>query len=144
MARTASILETLGGGRRVRSRAVTATTHRERVRAGLPYAALDAATRRLGLDAPAIASILKLPARTLARRKAAGRLDAEESDRLYRLIRIAALAEDTLGGADRARRWLHAANRSLGHESPLSCLDTDPGARQVEDVLLRIAHGVYS
>ena len=71
-------------------------------------------------------------------------LHADESDRLLRLGRVAALAEQVLGSRDKATVWLHAANTALGEESPLSRLDSDLGARQVEDVLVRIAHGVYS
>ena len=144
MATTAVIVEMLGGTRALRAKPTTPRHLRERVREGLPYASLDAVARRLQLDDEEIATLVGLPPRTLARRKAARRLRAEESDRLYRVSRIAALAEETLGSADKAARWLRAPNRALGHEAPLGCLDTDPGVRQVEDVLLRIAHGVHS
>jgi putative toxin-antitoxin system antitoxin component (TIGR02293 family) len=140
---TALIIEALGGPRALRARSVTPGSLRERVRRGLPYASLDAAAKRLGLDADEIAKLIGVPARTLARRKAAGRLRPEESDRLYRVIRIAALTEETLGSPDKAKRWLRAPNRALGHEPPLSLLDTDLGARHVEDVLGRIAHGLH-
>jgi putative toxin-antitoxin system antitoxin component (TIGR02293 family) len=82
--------------------------------------------------------------RTLARRKKEKRLHADESDRLFRVGRIAALAEETLGSKDKAKRWLQKPNRALGGAAPLRLLDTELGARQVEDVLGRIAHGVYS
>src|SRR6266540_3884727 len=72
------------------------------------------------------------------------RLHADESDRLLRLGRVAALAEEILGSHEKATRWLHEANVALGNEIPLRHLDSDLGARQVEDVLARIAHGVYS
>jgi putative toxin-antitoxin system antitoxin component (TIGR02293 family) len=68
----------------------------------------------------------------------------DESERLFRLGPIATLARDVPGSAEKATRWLHTPNRALGHRVPLRQLDTDLGARQVEDVLLRIAHGVHS
>ncbi|MBV8810403.1 MAG: DUF2384 domain-containing protein [Acidobacteriaceae bacterium] len=37
-----------------------------------------------------------------------------------------------------------APNRALGGETPLDQLDTDTGARVLEDILGRIAYGVYS
>lgn len=144
MATTDLIIETLGGRRALRPRPATLNALRERVREGLPYASLDAVATRLGLDRNEIAKVIGLPPRTLARRKATRRLRAEESDRLYRLSRVAALAEEILGSSEKVKRWLHAPNRALGHEAPLSCLDTDLGSRQVEDVLGRIAHGVHS
>ena len=67
----------------------------------------------------------------------------KESDRAYRLVGIAARAEDVLGSAEKAREWLTRPNRALGQVSPLSLLDTDEGARQVEAVLGRIEHGVW-
>ena len=91
-----------------------------------------------------LVAVLHVPARTLARRKREKRLRPDESDRLFRLGRIAALAEDVLGTRQKATHWLHQPNRALGNAVPLRQLDTEPGARQVEDLLLRIAHGAYS
>jgi putative toxin-antitoxin system antitoxin component (TIGR02293 family) len=144
MSTTELIVETLGGARALRSRPATPGALRDRVREGLPYASLDAVAKRLELTSEEITRIIGLPPRTLARRKASHRLRAEESDRLYRLSRIASLAEEVLGDSDKAKRWLHAPNRALGHETPLGFLDTDLGVRQVEAVLGRIAHGVHS
>ncbi|MGH9845548.1 MAG: antitoxin Xre/MbcA/ParS toxin-binding domain-containing protein [Blastocatellia bacterium] len=44
----------------------------------------------------------------------------------------------------KASLWLQEPNRALGLQTPLSLLDTDEGARRVEDVLIRIEHGVFS
>ena len=126
--------------RRVRS----ADGLRARVRTGLPFPALEALAERLGASRDDIASVLGVPARTLARRRAAGRFTASESDRLVRLGRIAALAEQVLGDPDKAVRWLRRPNRALGQRVPLRELDTDLGAREVEAILVRIEHGVYS
>ncbi|MGH7857479.1 MAG: antitoxin Xre/MbcA/ParS toxin-binding domain-containing protein, partial [Candidatus Binatia bacterium] len=63
---------------------------------------------------------------------------------LYRLARVGAMAVRVLGSEEKAGRWLHRPNRALGNESPLSLLDTAIGAREVEDLLGRIEHGVVS
>jgi putative toxin-antitoxin system antitoxin component (TIGR02293 family) len=60
------------------------------------------------------------------------------------VARIVALAEESLGSREKAARWLKRPNRALGNAIPLAHLDTDPGVRQVEDLLGRISHGVYS
>ena len=112
------------------------------LRAGLPYGSLAAVATGFSIDGSAIVAILRIPQRTLARRKKERRLTAEESDRLFRLGRVATLAEETLGSREKATDWLHTGNRSLGGATPLSELDTDLGAEQVEAVLLRLAHGV--
>ena len=83
-------------------------------------------------------------ARTLARRKKERRLRADESDRLLRLARVAAVAEDVLGTREHAGRWLQKPNRALGDVTPLDLLDTDLGAEEIVSILGRIEHGVYS
>jgi putative toxin-antitoxin system antitoxin component (TIGR02293 family) len=49
-----------------------------------------------------------------------------------------------IGDQDKAIEWLGTPNRALGGERPLDQLDTDTGAHMVEDILGRIAYGVYS
>ena len=71
-------------------------------------------------------------------------LPADESDRLLRLKRIAAEAARVLGSQESAARWLHAPNRAIRNQTPLSLLETDIGAQQVESLLGRIEHGVFS
>ena len=142
MMTTKRIVRTLGGPKVLK--AATLDDLRARRRSGLPYASLDAVSAAYRIAAKDLGKILDLPPRTLARRKKERRLHADESDRLLRLGRVAALAEEVLGSRDKATVWLHAPNAALGEESPLRRLDSDLGARQVEDVLVRIAHGVYS
>lgn len=114
------------------------------IRSGLPFEALEAVASRFSLGATGLVRILGLPQRTLARRKKTRMLTADESDRLMRVARIAALAEETLGNSARAGRWLHEPNVALGSVPPIRWLDTDLGAREVEELLIRIGHGVYS
>ena len=144
MVTAARVAETLGGYKVLRQRQLSAQTLRSHVRTGLPYASLEALTARYGLTIEDARRLLRLPPRTLARRKKAGRLNAEESDRLFRIGRIAAHAENVLGECAKASRWLHKPNRALGGVTPLSLLDTDLGAQEVEKILGRIDYGVYS
>ena len=144
MISAARIVQTLGGPRVVRERAATYTAVVERVRAGLPYAALEAVAARYEIPEETVIRLLHLPRRTLARRKKDGRLRPNESDRLLRLARIVATAEDVLEDRDKAVAWLQRPNRALGGRRPLDMLDTDVGAREVEHVLGRIESGVYS
>ncbi len=83
-----------------------------------------------------------IPARTQRHRKARKeRLTVEESDRLVRLTRIQALAEDVLGDAEKANRWLREALRVLDDQTPLDVAQTDSGARVVEQILAKIDWG---
>lgn len=139
--RVPAVIRTLGGPELVHARSLEQL--RERLRVGLPFASLAAVAAGFGLAGDDATTVLRIPPRTLARRKRERRLSPDESDRLYRLGRIATLAEETLGDRRKAARWLRAENRALGGAAPLSRLDTDLGAEEVEAVLLRLAHGVF-
>ncbi|SPE33255.1 hypothetical protein SBA6_270023 [Candidatus Sulfopaludibacter sp. SbA6] len=67
-----------------------------------------------GISLSELAATLDLSARSLQRRRRAGRLARFESDRLYRLARIVALAKHYLGDDGTATRWVKRTNRALG------------------------------
>jgi len=144
MFRTTKVIETLGGKRVLKRDISSETELREAVRDGLPYASFAVVTEKLGLKGNEASVVIQLPLRTIARRKKENKLRPDESDRVVRLARIGAMAAYVLGSEQKASVWLHEQNRVLGGIAPLDILDTDIGARQVEDVLGRIEHGVYS
>jgi putative toxin-antitoxin system antitoxin component (TIGR02293 family) len=139
-------LEVLGGpkvlGRRVRSLLEVADLGTE----GLPRASAERVRDRLGLTNDELARSLGTSARTLQRRarSSRSRLDPVQGDRLYRLARIVAFAEEVLEDRDRARHWIREPQRGLGGRTPLDLSRTEAGAREVEDLLGRIEHGVFS
>jgi putative toxin-antitoxin system antitoxin component (TIGR02293 family) len=117
----------------------------ELVREGLPVKALLLLAERLDIRQAEISEKIGIPKRTLTRRLAQhSRLTAIESDRAVRLAQVYSTAAETLGDGDKAAAWLKTPNRALRGGRPLDQLDTDPGVREVEDVLGRIAYGVYS
>lgn len=144
MPHTSYILEVLGGRKALRRQIASLADLRDTVRAGLPYASLEALMGKFGLARTEAAAAINLPQRTIARRKKERRLRADESDRLFRLARIAAQAAAVLGSEEKAARWLHRPNRALGNRTPLELIDSDIGARQVEALLGRIEHGLLS
>ena len=91
-----------------------------------------------------VRAALKLSERTLARRRSSGRFNAEESDRLYRLISLYLQAANVLESAEAADNWMNSPALALGDYTPLAYAQNEAGARQVHDLLVRIDHGVYS
>lgn len=80
-----------------------------------------------------------IPRRTLEhRRQRQESLTLKESERAYRVANILALAETVMGDRPRALSWLTAPKRSLSGETPMGLLDTEPGARAVEELLYAI------
>ncbi|HSP41852.1 MAG TPA: antitoxin Xre-like helix-turn-helix domain-containing protein [Luteolibacter sp.] len=115
-----------------------------RVRAGLPMAEFRTARALLDVSEERLAGLLGMSRATLHRRKKSGHLDRAESDRLVRFVRLFARACEALGGEAGARSWLGAPAVAFHGESPLDFADTEIGAREVEALLLRLEHGVFS
>lgn len=112
------------------------------VRRGLPTQAVDHFLRASRLTFNALDPQI-LNRRTFKRRQdAAQPLDPAESDRIVRVVSVVAAAEETFADPDKAHAWLTRANRALEGETPLAMTDTDQGARAVEALLGRIAHGL--
>jgi putative toxin-antitoxin system antitoxin component (TIGR02293 family) len=133
------------GGRQVLGRTLSNDRDlQEAIRQGFPPAVVEEVMQASGLTLKELAESLDLSARSLQRRRRSGRLARFESDRIYRLARIVALARQNLGSGDLALRWLKRPNRALGGSAPVAAIDTEVGARQVENVLGRIAYGGIS
>jgi len=117
----------------------------EQVRAGLAYSELEALQASLGLPMERLAAQVGLSRATLQRRKKSeGALSAIQSDRVVRLARLMGKAIDVLETEANARQWLTTPQHGLGGSTPLDYADTEVGAREVENLLGRIEHGVFS
>lgn len=114
------------------------------VREGIPAARFDALKELLGVSTEQVTDVVGISPSTLSRRRKRGRFDKDESERILRIARIALRATEVLGGPKSARKWLTEPARALGGEKPLEFADTEPGAREVERLLIRLEHGVYS
>jgi len=139
-----AVVEELGGEQMLGRALSSVRDMREAIREGFPPAVVKGLMRASGLTLKELANALDLSPRSLQRRRRSGRLARYESDRLYRLARIVALANAYLGDHERALRWLKHPNRALGGLAPVASLDTELGARQVESILGRIAYGGIS
>ena len=142
---TFAVPEVLGGDVLLGQSLARSGALAELVREGLPVKALLLLAERLELNKAEIAASIGIPLRTLTRRMSSeSRLTPAESDRTVRLAQVFATAVETLGDGEKAAAWLKTPNRALRGGRPLEQLDTDPGVREVEDLLGRIAYGVYS
>lgn len=117
----------------------------ERIEAGLSYAELERLRRNVGFSREQMSELVQIKPRTLDRRRREGRLHPDESDRLLRVSRIfgraMVLFENDL---EAAREWLASSKRALGGAVPLEMAKTEIGAREVEDLIGRLEHGVFS
>jgi putative toxin-antitoxin system antitoxin component (TIGR02293 family) len=134
--------------RRGASLGLTATRTEELIRQierGLAFNSLRNLEALSGVDALAIASVIGIPERTLARRKTAGRLSPHESERLFRISTVFEKAVELFeGDVPAAVSWLTTPKGALGNHSPLAYSRTEVGAREVENLIGRIEYGVFS
>jgi putative toxin-antitoxin system antitoxin component (TIGR02293 family) len=112
------------------------------VRAGVPTTALDRLQSQLDVSDARLAPLLGVSPRTLRRRRTAGTLTPDASDRLVGLAEVVVLAQQALDGADPAREWLRAPHALLGGETPLDRMDTGAGTAEVTAMLYHIEYGM--
>jgi len=115
-----------------------------KVRDGLPFAEFQVLREMLGVTEERLGAWLGMSRATLHRRKKLITLDRTESDRLVRYARLLSHATAALGGLDGARSWLTAPAIAFNGECPLDFADTEIGAREVDALLGRLEHGVFS
>ncbi len=115
---------------------------REALRIGVPRDAFERIRKDLGVNTEELAQVVAISNRTLARRTE--RFTPEESERLLRVASVVEKAKDVLENLPSARRWMTQPKRALGGLTPLRSCDTEVGAREVEALLVRLEHGVFS
>lgn len=112
---------------------------------GFSFVTLERVRRETGLPMERLAVSIGMSPRTLTRRKKERKLSAAESDRLVTVSRLLAQAVELFeGDKDKALRWFMQSNRALGKLSPLEMAGTETGAREVENLIGRLEHGVFS
>lgn len=115
------------------------------VERGLSFKTLRTFASNTGIPISVITSIVGIPERTLARRKAAAKLTPDESERL---LRVASVFEKTVelfeGDVTAAVKWLTTSRKALDNQAPLAYCRTELGAREVENLVGRLEHGVFS
>lgn len=112
------------------------------VNRGFPIGTVERLMKRYGIPESYLVEVMHISPSTYRRRKRSGRLSADESDRLVRIAGLYAMAEDVLGDSVSSANWMREPNRSLGGETPAAYAVTEVGAREVEDLLGRLAHGI--
>ncbi len=115
----------------------------QRVEEGLPVMDVVKFSKQAGFTNDELAKLINIPTRTYARRVAGkARLTVTEGERATRLIRLFDIAKSLFGTDENTRGWFNAKIPALGWKTPLEYAQTEPGAREVENVIGRIEHGI--
>ncbi|MEQ4731888.1 MULTISPECIES: type II RES/Xre toxin-antitoxin system antitoxin [Providencia] len=116
------------------------------LRQGLSVSVLDNIQEWSGMSKTELLRISGINERNIARRKNAGQpLNADESERIARLVRVFDAAVRLFNGDKHAASdWLNHPVKGLGHLRPIELIATESGAIEVIDLIGRIEHGVFS
>jgi putative toxin-antitoxin system antitoxin component (TIGR02293 family) len=114
-----------------------------RIKQGLPVSSLTRLSKQLGVPEKRLLVVANIPQRTLTRRKKEGRFKPDESERVLRLARLYEQAMKVFKRKESVQQWFQSSVKGLGGKTPLEFADTEPGAQEVEDMLGRIADGVF-
>jgi len=115
------------------------------IRAGFPFHRLARFQKATALPWDKVAHLVAIPQRTLSRRENDGKLQPDESDRVWRASAIFDMAVDLFeGDTTAARQWLLTPQAGLGGEVPLELASTQIGAREVENLIGRLEYGVVA
>lgn len=118
---------------------------KDRVEEGLPVLEIVQFGKQAGFTNEELARLIQIPPRTYARRVAGkARLKVHEGERAARLMRLFDRAREVFGTDENTRGWFNAKLLALGGQTPLDYAQTEPGAREVENLLGRIEHGIVS
>lgn len=114
----------------------------ELIRRGVTARVVDDMVRFFEVPKHVIFGILHTPESTAHRLIKEDRaLDSGASERVVRVADITRAAEETFCSREAATRWLKTANRGLAGATPLSMVDTEPGAAEVRRLLASINYG---
>lgn len=116
-----------------------------KVKEGFAYQSLEHFIERTQLPKDEAIELVRISPRTMLRRREAGRLSPEESDRLVRAARIIDLTRELFeNDVKAANRWLCTPQPALAGSTPLEYAKTEVGAREVEALIHRLEYGIFS
>jgi putative toxin-antitoxin system antitoxin component (TIGR02293 family) len=111
---------------------------------GIPLSALEEFSAYSRIALKDLLEVV-IPARTLKhRRQRQEPLSMEESDRLFRVVRMYELAVKVYGDREDGREWLVGKKHRFDERTALSMLRTEAGEQAVEEILYQIDEGVFA
>jgi putative toxin-antitoxin system antitoxin component (TIGR02293 family) len=135
------VAEIMGGEKVLRQRVSSLADLQEVVSAGLPIRSLEETVDYVVEGARAAGAVKDrlVPRATRARRT---RLKVSESERVERVARLMAMAEEVWENVEDARAFMNEAHPLLDERSPLEMAETELGARRVERLLMKLEYGL--
>lgn len=117
---------------------------REKIISGLPVRACKRILELINIDKRTFSKISGIAPATLARRTSTRQqLKVDESDKVYRLLKITAAAVELFeGDREAALEWIRKPNPGLNNHPPMEMIRTTPGFEMAISFIKRLDHGV--
>ena len=112
-------------------------------REGISMKALNKIQDYTSLTNKELSNILPISERQLARYKEDQILKKSIASHLIQLVELFENVYD-LFGEEKFRKWIRTKIIAIGNNTPIELMDTPIGMQIVEDLIVRIEHGVYS
>jgi putative toxin-antitoxin system antitoxin component (TIGR02293 family) len=110
---------------------------------GVPITLLEEFSAYSGISIKDLMDVV-IPPRTLKhRRQRQEPLSIEESDRLFRVVRMYELAVKIYGDREDGRKWLLSHMQRFDGRTALSMLRTEAGEHAVQGFLIQIDEGMF-
>ncbi len=130
------------GARALRLEARSLSQLLEALQEGLPTESVGLLAKLLGEDVKTVLGRVRIPWATYSRRRAQGKLDPPESERMVRLARVVEAAYGFFGPTE-GRRWLDEPHRALSGKTPLEYGAFEFGAQRVLDLIGAAQDGIF-
>ena len=115
-----------------------------KIREGYAISALKVLSEHIAMSPAGVLESIGVSKSTALRRTGQAQLKPQESEKVYQIAKVVALADQVFADHEKSLSWLQTPNRALVGDTPFSRLDTAAGADEVTQLLQRIDYGVYS
>lgn len=115
------------------------------IREGFQYGVFEAVMTRFGLKKSELVGALRISKTTIRRREQSGRLTPQESDCLYRTLKVLETAESVFeGDTETMMSWMRCAVPAIGGRRPIDMLATCAESERILQTLRYLQYGDFS
>ncbi len=113
-------------------------------RKGLTMKQLREILKFTNLSLKELSSILSISDRQLTRYKDDKILRIDISAQLIQIAELYEFGYEVFENEEKFQKWMISKIRALGYQKPINLLDTPFGISEVQNIIGRLEHGVYS
>lgn len=113
-------------------------------RKGLTMKQLREILKFTNLSLKELSSILSISERQLTRYKDDKILRIDISAQLIQIAELYEFGYEVFENEEKFQKWMKSKIRALGYQKPINLLDTPFGISEVQNIIGRLEHGVYS